>query len=72
MTLQVCLFEEEKERREDITKHGRKVCGVVKARVTSINRLWVRIPPTTKVAVAQWQSRKHPEPLIPDAKEPMW
>ena len=31
-----------------------RVCGVVKARATSHQRLRVRIPPAAKAAVAQW------------------
>jgi hypothetical protein len=42
---------------------------VVKVRVTSHQRLRVRIPPVTRVAVAQMAEQwKTPEPIVPAAK----
>ena len=45
-TLRVCVFEGEKQEHRNVTKNRRKVCGVVKERVTSINPIVVGSIPT--------------------------
>jgi hypothetical protein len=53
----------------EVGREERRVCGVVKARVTSHQRLRVRIPPATRVAVAQMAEQwKTPELIVPAAK----
>src|SRR5215470_12519516 len=54
-------------------RENQKVCGVVKARVTSHQRLRVRLPPAAKAAVAQLAEQwKYSSRTFPPHKFPVW
>jgi len=71
----VCLFEGEKQGHRNGARNRRKVCGVVKERVTSINPMVVGSIPTgcesCRSSVVE-QRKKNPGPLIPATTKPMW
>jgi hypothetical protein len=72
MTLQVCRFEQEKERREDIARHLQKSLrrgegtGYFDQSVVGSN------PTDNESCRSSMAEQRHPEPLIPAAKIPMW
>jgi len=74
-TLRVCLFEGEKQGHRNGARNRRKVCGVVKERVTSINPMVVGSIPTgceSRRSSVVEQRKKNPGPLIPATTKPMW